>query len=277
MADTPIYLSSAQRSNLFSTQQLNEARNDSANRLSTGRRVNRIYDEPVDYFRAKALIDRVSDLGNVQGSIELGRSTLQATDVGLEAIEQFSRQLIGIANAAKTAESTTEREALVQQFNEVRSQIDNLASDTSYMGINLLTTPTARLNTRVGDGEGSTLTSQATDSRVASLGIRDASTDYNGFATLTDITNAIGDVRLAIDTVRSTQADFTTDIAILNVREGFTEDLRQVSQTGADQLTNADVNLEAAVQLSAQIRSDLSFQGQRILAQGDSLLLGLFQ
>jgi hypothetical protein len=109
------------------------------------------------------------------------------------------------------------------------------------------------------------------------LGIGDANADYNGFATLSDITNAIGDVRLAIDTVRSTQADFSTDIAILNVRDGYTEDVRQINQTGADQLTNADLNLEAAVQLSAQIRSDLSFQGQRILAQGDSLLLGLFQ
>ncbi|WP_028880845.1 flagellin [Terasakiella pusilla] len=277
MADTPIYLSSAQRSNLFSTQQLNEARTESAYRLSTGRRVNRIYDEPVDYFRAKALIDRVSDLGNVQGSVEVGRSTLQATDIGLEAIEQFSRQLIGIATSAQSTESTTEREALAEQFNEIRAQIDNLASDTSFLGVNLLTTSTARLNTRLGDGDGSTLTSEAGDTRVAALGIGDANADYNGFATLSDITNAIGDVRLAIDTVRSTQADFSTDIAILNVRDGYTEDVRQINQTGADQLTNADLNLEAAVQLSAQIRSDLSFQGQRILAQGDSLLLGLFQ
>lgn len=277
MADNGIYLSSAQRSNLYATSRLNEARNESANRLSTGRRVSRISDEPVDYLRAKALIDRVSDLGSVQSSIQLGRSTLQATDIGLEAIEQFSRQLIGIATAAQTAESTEEREALATQFNELRTQIDNIASDTSFQGVNLLTVPSAQLNTRVGDGDGSTLTSEAQDSRVSALGVGDAFADYNGFATLSDITNAIGDARLAIDTTRSAQADFTAEVGILNVRESFAEDLQQINQAGADQLTNADINLEAAVQLSAQIRSDLSFQGQRILAQGDSLLLGLFQ
>ncbi|MDV7341835.1 hypothetical protein RYZ26_19725 [Terasakiella sp. A23] len=277
MVDRVSILDFAQTSLLQTTQRLNETRNDSANNLATGRRVNQVNDDPVDFFRAKALSDRVADLGSVKGSIELGQSQLEATTAGLDAVEQFGRQLIGIANAAKTAETQVERLALSQQFNEIRNQIDNLVSDTTFLGSNLLEGSLASFSISVGDVSQAALDLSSRDTSVSTLGIGEAATTYNDFATLTDISNAIADVRGAISIVRQSQADFASDISLLNVRENFTDDLRATLQSGVGKLVNADLNQEAAVQLSAQVRSDLSFQGEKILAQGDSLLLGLFK
>jgi flagellin len=276
MVDSVSFFSSAQSSLLRNSTRIGAARDESASRLSTGRRVNQISDEPNDYLRAKALADRVADLGGVKGDIALGRSTLQASSVGLDSLEQFSRQLKGIASAAGSAQSDEERAAYVAQFNEVRSQIDNLVGDASFLGRNLLNPPPSEVTTTVGDGTNSTLTSTGTDVSVSGLSIGNADSDYNGFASLSDVDAAISAIDSAISTVRATQADYTTDIAVLGVRENFTDELSATLQSGVDQLVNADLNEEAARQLSAQVRSELSVTGQRILAQGDSLILSLF-
>ena len=276
MVDSVSFLSSAQRTTLREQQRIGSVRNESANRLSTGRRVNQISDEPVDFLRAKALTDRVANLGDIKGDISLGQNTIQATTLGLDAVEQFSSQLKGIAAAAGSAQSDEERAAFVAQFNEVRSQIDNLVGDVSFLGRNLLGSPASQVTIQVGDGAGSTLTTGGTETSVASLSIGDATADYNGFASLDDVNAAIAAVDSAISTVRSTQSDYASDLAVLGVRENFTQELSNTLQTGADQLVNADLNEEAARQLSAQVRGDLATTGQRILAQGDSLILGLF-
>lgn len=276
MVDSVSFFSSAQRTLVSSTQRANSVRDESAFRLSTGRRINRISDEPNDYLRAKALADRVADLGGVKGNIQLGQSTLRASSVGLDAIEQFSQQLKGIASAAGSAQTAEEREAFVAQFNEVRSQINNLVGDTSFLGRNLLNPPPSQITTQVGDSSTSTLTTSGTDVSVSGLSIGNATTDYNGFASLADVESAIAAVDSAISTVRSTQADYTTDIAVLGVRENFTENLSNTLQSGVDTLVNADLTEEAARQTSAQVRSQLSISGQRLLAQGDALVLSLF-
>lgn len=271
------YLPPFQSRSVATSQQIQDTGTRAAGRIATGRRISQPSDAPVDFFRAKALSDRLSDLGSVKSSISVGQSTLQATNVGLEAIEQFSRQLLGIAEYAKSAETTEQRQALSQQFNEVRSQIDALVGDTSYLGVNLLSSHAAQKTTTLGDGRQSSLVSEGQDQTVSALGVADASAIYNDFATLSDITNAIGDVRRAIDSVRSTQADYTTDLSILAVRDDFTEEVSNSLQAGLDGLVNADLTQDAAIQLSADVRSALSIEGQRILAQGDSLLLGLVQ
>jgi flagellin len=253
MVEQASYLSSAFNDNIRNTQRIAEVSRERSNRLSTGLRVNEARDDPADYFRAKALADRVGDLGDVKGALQLEQGGYQAANLGLETVEEFSRQLEGIALAAKSAESAEERQALSDQFNEVRSQIDNLVGDVTFLGRNSISANT-----------------------VSDLNIGDANADYNGFATLSDIDTAIAAVNTAVSHVRGTQSDYAVDISISQVREDFTDDLSNILQDGVDQLVNADLNEDAAILLAAQVRSDLSFQGQRLLATGESLLLGLF-
>ncbi|WP_417832711.1 flagellin [Terasakiella sp.] len=253
MVEQVSFLSTAFSRNVRNTQNIAEVSRERSNRLSTGLRVSQPNDDPADYFRAKALIDRVSDLGNAKGALQLEQGGYQTSVLGLDTVEKFGKQLEGIALAAKSAESAQERQALSDQFNEVRNQINNLVGDATFLGKNLIASNT-----------------------VSDLNIGDANADYNGFATLSDIDTAIASVNSAVSQVRSTQSDYAVDIAISNVRENFTDDLSNILQDGVDKLVNADLNEDAATLLAAQVRSDLSFQGQKILAQGESLLLGLF-
>ncbi|SCA56057.1 hypothetical protein MTBPR1_170003 [Candidatus Terasakiella magnetica] len=253
MVDSISLINSALSTSVGSTRRATELREDSANNLASGTRVNEVRDDPSDYLRAKALIDAVADLGSQKGTIELEQSQIEVGNVALGTIEDLGRQLQGLANAAKTAETLVEREALSEQFNNVRNQIDQVVKDSSF------------------DGEAS-----LTDVSSDLLGIGDASIDYNDFATLTDINAAINSINTAIDDVRTRQSNFGSELAALDVEEEFTTNLANSFQEGIDELVNADLSEEAAVTLAAQVRTDLSFQGQAILAQSESLLLGLF-
>ena len=80
----------------------------------------------------------------------------------------------------------------------------------------------------------------------------------------------------AVESLRATSSGFASDLAILNTRADFTSDQVNTLQTGADKLTNADLNEEAANQLSLQVRGQLSITGLNIANQSQGAILDLF-
>jgi len=252
MADASLSLSSAQRATLQNSQRLRKVGTESATALATGRKANRLGAEPVERVLTKVLSDQVAALGEAKGQISLTVGAAQTAGVGLETIEQYSRQLKSIAFAASSAQTAEERAVLSEQFNQVRAQIDNVVTDTTFGQNPLLVTTSSR------------------------LGIGDPDSDYNGLTTTNDINAAIADVESAIAQVRSTHDSYATELAINGIRDNFNDGFSTTLQSGIDKLVNADLNEEAARNLSAQVRGNLSNSSQRILAQGDSLVLNLF-
>ena len=53
------------------------------------------------------------------------------------------KQMKALAQSAISAPESSTRAKLASQFNELRSQVDNLAEDSSFNGVNLLKTSTA--------------------------------------------------------------------------------------------------------------------------------------
>ncbi len=134
---TEITLSTAVRDSLLSLQTTTKLINRTQGRLSTGLAVASAIDDPIKFFQAKTLADRAIDFNEKKSGIDQGISTLTAGLDGAESIEAVVAQMKGIAVAAKSATSATIAE-LVSQFNDLRTQIANLAKDTQYQGLNLI-------------------------------------------------------------------------------------------------------------------------------------------
>jgi len=246
MEDGVSLISSAQRAVLTSTQTATEIQNSSAQRVATGRRVNQVSDDPIDYTRAQALLAQVGELAEFKGALELDQSSLQTANFALDTIETYSAQLTELALTVQNTDSAAERAALAEQFNDIRAQIDSIARDATF-------------------GSSAPLTS-----------FEFGTSDVNDFATQADIDAALNAVSTAVDQIRSRQRDTATSLAVNNIQQDFAEGLSDTLQTGAQQLLEVDLNEEAAVQLAAQVRRDLSFTSQTIVNQSESLLLGIF-
>lgn len=272
MAD--VTLTKGVRANLLQLQRNEALRLQVADRLATGRRVNRVADDPQDFYAGRAAANRVGDLFGLKSGINQALSSAEAASVGLHAVEDLTRQLRGIATAAKggTAE---QRQAAAEQFDQIRSQLNSLAGDTSYAGVNLIDDPADDQTTPVGDLSGADITVKGGASSSEALGIGTAAGDYNSFATDADIDAALNDLSGATRQVRSTGQRVGSDIALLTTRQNFTRDLSNTLQAAEDKLTGADLNEDAARQMALQLQDRFATAGLRFTVRTESLVADL--
>jgi len=134
---TDINLSAAIRSSLISLQNAQTLIDRTQNDLSTGLKVNNAIDNPVAYFQSQALSDRATDFSNKQAGIDQGISSLSTALEGVTGVQNIVGQLQGLIESAQSA-SSAQIGGLVTQFNILRTQINGLATDTSYQGLNLI-------------------------------------------------------------------------------------------------------------------------------------------
>jgi flagellin len=184
-------------------------------------------------------------------------------------------QITGGASEAEIGGNSV-RAGLADQFRELRDQLDKLADDASFNGINLLRgdnlqitfneTGTSELNIRSKDGESinSGTLKIETNMQAADL---DSDTAIDGF---------LGEVKEAINTVRSQSSAFGSSLSIVQNRQDFSKNMINTLQTGAANLTLADSNEEAANLLALQTRQQLSSTALSMASQADQAVLRLF-
>ncbi len=160
MAD--ITLSAAVRDSLLSLQNTTVLINRTQGRLATGLAVASAIDDPIKFFEAKTLSDRATDFDDKKAGIDQGISSLTAALDGTEAIDAIVRQMKGLAVSAKSATSATIAE-LVSQFNDLRTQIANLAKDTQFQGLNLINGTGEKLTVEFSTDTSSTLVVNSVD------------------------------------------------------------------------------------------------------------------
>ena len=133
-----ISLTASMRSNLLSLQNTQSLMDTTQERLSTGKKVNSAIDNPSSYYTAQSLNNRASDLSSLLDSMGQAIQTIKAADEGIEAITTFAQQAKAVAQSALDSSSSTDRADYMKQFNDILDQIDGVAKDSGYKGVNLL-------------------------------------------------------------------------------------------------------------------------------------------
>lgn len=138
-----IQLTGAIRNNLLLLQRTSESLERTQLRLATGNRVNTALDGPTQFFAARGLNQRASDLSNLKDGIGQAISTIRAADTGISAISDLVEQARGLTtqalgNLGSDTNSVRLRTSLSQQYNNLLRQIDRIAQDSGYQGRNLL-------------------------------------------------------------------------------------------------------------------------------------------
>jgi flagellin len=271
---TDISLNAATRQSVTLLQRSADLRAETTRRLASGLRIERVNDGPSSYFQAQGLRNRVQDLLAAKDDIGQAASAVESSLAGLDAIENLSQQLKGLALAAKGG-TTEQRQAAAQQFDDLRNQISALAEDAGYNGTNLISANPGELDVSLNESGSSNLTISGTAADSHTLGIGTAAGDYNSFASDADLDAAVAGIDAAIAGVRSRAAGLGSSVATLQVRDDFTRDLTNTLDAGAAKLVQADLNAEGAKLLSSQVREQLGTESLRIAAQSQSLIANL--
>ena len=274
MADK-ISLTQAVRGNLLSLQRTSTGIDQTQTRLSTGLRVSSAIDDAAAFFTARAFDNRASDLESLKSNIDLAISTIQAAIDGIDAITNIVQQAKGIASAAKATGDTNERSTLAVQFNELLSQINSIANDSTFNGLNLLQATPDNLAVEFNEDNTSNLTITGLDATTATSGINIA-VAANNFGLNANIDTALTSISSALTTLRSNASTLGSNNTILTTRLDFTTNLVNTLETGSGKLTLADLNEESANLLALQTRQQLGLNSLALASQSERAILSLF-
>jgi flagellin len=206
MADS-INLSSAVRSNLNALQATSKMMTSVQEKLSTGKKVNSALDNPNSFFTAKGLENRANDLSSLLDDMGQSVQTLKAADKGIEAISDLVDAAKAKANQASQTSSQTERNQYAKEYNELLTQIEDLAKDSGYKGKNLLGGTGNDLSVTFNEDGSSSLAISAVDFTDTT-----SSTGLN-LSDLTEATSGTSDITLTAGTttVALSGGDLLTD------------------------------------------------------------------
>jgi len=151
-------------------------------------------------------------------------------------------------------------------------QVDQLAGDSSYNGVNLLNGNNLTVNFNETGTSSLTITGVTFDS--AGLGL--SAIAAGGFQTGSNIAATETAINGAISSVRAQTETFGTNSSTIQTRETFEQNMINTLQTGSSNLVLADQNQESANLLTEQTQQQLEISALSIANEANQSVLKLF-
>ncbi|HEX7777209.1 MAG TPA: flagellin [Parvibaculum sp.] len=172
-----------------------------------------------------------------------------------------------------TSANGVNRDKLVSDYNGLLTQIDQLAQDASFNGVNLLQSG-GTLTVNFNETQTSSLTIKGTNSSSAGLGLNTVTT--TDFESDASIKSSMAASDTALVNLRTLSTSFGANLSVVQTRQDFTKNLVNTLQTGASNLTLADTNAEGANMLALQTRQQLGTVALSLANQSQQGILKLF-
>ena len=176
------------------------------------------------------------------------------------------------------------RRSLMSSYNELRTELGQLAKDAGFNGVNLLNGDSldvifneltgsnrSDLTVRANQANGSAFGSITANRLGASEG------DSAMFGSNANIDNQIQSLQGAMTELRALSSQLGTQQTILQNRENFTKNMINTLRTAADDLVLADMNEEAANSLALQTKQQLGQASLGLATRTDQAVLQLLR
>jgi len=245
------------------------------NRIATGLKIAGPKDNPAIWAIAQNMRAESKSLDAVRNSLERGQAVADTAMAAAESISDILSQMKEKALAATEVGLTTvARQALNDEYVALRRQIDTIANNASFDGVNLISA-----------GSAGVIRALANTKATATINIDHIDLSTTGSAvsgTLTDLLGGVDsdDIKaldLASQKVSSALSKLGVGAKSLDRQLEMTNKLQDTYDAGVGNLVDADMAKEAARLAALQVRQQLALEALRIANQAPSLLLALFR
>ena len=226
---------------------------------------------------------------NASADIEFADTTSQVT-LGFSA-GTGTGPTYGTASAAAgtsselTVSGVAQRASLANQYNSLLTQITQLASDASFNGVNLIAGKNNDLTINFNPKGNSNLSVASTDETSTGLGLTAITNKGGSGATLgkgnfllnADITTTVKTLDAASDQLKADATTLGSNLSVVQNRQDFSKQLSNILDTGAANLTNADLNEEAANSQALSTRQSLGISALSLANTAQQSILQLLR
>ncbi|HBM91256.1 MAG TPA: flagellin [Rhodospirillaceae bacterium] len=268
-----VSLSASARSNLLTLKNTADLLGQTQERLATGKKVNSSLDNAAAYFASEGFLNSANDLGSLKDSMGTAIQTIQSASDAIDSISNVIEQMKGLTNSALQTTDTTTLASLAGQYNDLRTQLDGLVTDSIFNGTNLLNSTATTLNVYFNAANTTSLEISAVNVTSAGLGVVVAANDW---AATSDVLGAQSLLQTALATLRTEASTFGNNNTILSTRQDFTTNLVNTLQEASDNLVLADTNEEGANLQALQAQSQLGIVALGISGEQAQAILRLF-
>jgi flagellin len=256
---------------LTAQRNLNASQNDlstAIQRLSSGLRINSAKDDAAGLAIATRMTSQINGLNQAVRNANDGISMAQTTESALGEVTNNLPRIRELAvEAANGTSSTADRAALDVEVQQRISEINRIATKTTFNGQNVLDGSLGSVDFQVGANVGDTVAVDFStiDATTATLGV--ATINVTG-ATATNANAAITAVDTALTTVNTARSTLG---AVQNRFQSTVANLQSISESTASsrsQIQDADFAAETAAMSRAQI---LQQAGVSVLSQANAM------
>jgi flagellin len=205
---------------------------------------------------------------NNAASATIGAITGTATNSG----GAFNGLTAGAPVADPNSQAT--RAGLVAQYNQVLTNINTTAQDSSFNGINLLNGDT--LNLTFDETGASKLAIKGSTLNDAGLSLSNLNVGVD-FLDSNSANTVLAQLTQASTVLRTAASSLGSNLSIVEIRQDFNKNLINVLQTGASNLTVADTNEEAANSQALSTRQSIAVSALALANQSQQSVLQLLR
>ena len=256
-----------------SLQQTNQRLGDAQLRLATGSRINQAADDSAGFAIANKLEARVRGQAQAQANIGDAQSMLTVAEGGANTIMDILQTMKEKAVQANNDSLSQDERGLIQgQLDQLIGEIDDIANNADFNGVNLLDGSTSTLSFQVGAGTTGgdvfevTALSEAFTSANLSVATGDIDVDVAN-AGATALADSIGLIDSAIDTVSGQLAAIGDAQNRLSFKQQNLATSTDNYQAAKSRIMDADFAKEQMEVVKQQI---LQQTGTAALAQGNA-------
>lgn len=264
---------------LQSLNRTNDALAATQKRISTGYRVADAKDDGAAYAVAQTVRSQVAglnaaneQLGGVKGILDTALSSLGKVS---DTMKDIRTTLVRLADDTLSAEQRAQYQT---QYDDLRTQVTNFLTDSTYNGRTLLSTASGTGGdlTTVRNESGTTFTITAVDALASSGGFLVASGSLTASQAQTAL-GATGDWATVNTAISNSLNTFGNNSRYVDAQISYNSEKVDALNGGVGALVDADLAKESATLQSLQIRQQLGTQALSIANQAPQSLLSLFR
>ena len=234
--------------------------------LSSGMRINDASDDAAGLGISMSMVAQVKSMAVAERNTNDGISMAQTADGGAEQVSQILSRMRELAVQSSNGDlSTNDRTNLNTEYQSNLSEIDRIATSTTFNGISLLSGSAATKDFQVGIGTAST------DRISVSFGGADATNLGVSGGDVTSFGNAqtaIGNIDTAIQNLSTVRSGFGSGINRLAYAVNNLQSQQTNLSAAVSRIRDVDIAAETAKMSQNQV---LSQAGTAILAQANQM------
>ena len=239
----------------------------STEKLSSGYRINRAADDAAGLAISEKMRRQVRGLTQASTNAQDGISMVQTAEGALNEVHEMLQRMSELAVQASTGSLQDEDRGYIdQEVQQLISEIDRTADDTTFNEISLLSS-TKNVNIHVGTEAGNTISISLKAMKAQSIGVNSVSVSTSAVAK-----SALATIKAGIKSVSSLRADLG---AVQNRLEHTVKNLDNVvenTQASEASIRDTDMATEMVKYSNNQI---LAQAGQAMLAQANQANQGV--